>query len=220
MGLLSRLRGDDITLSIDSGSESRTLTRENVPGIMLPYGRHGHPWHHELLDANPSNALFVADAYACVRVLSDAVASLPPKVYRQTGAGRIPVGDDQRLAALLKRPSRPIHVMRPVRHDHGEPADARQRVHRQIPHRHGEITQLGCLPPSQVRLELRGNVITYFLSRVDERLRTRPERRPAHQGDVERPPRRQRAARLEPRLPVCARAQPQREPAGVRETVL
>ncbi len=31
----------------------------------------------------------------------------------------------------------------------------------------GEITQLGCLPPSQVRLELRGNVISYFLSRVD-----------------------------------------------------
>ena len=99
-------------------------------------------------------------------MLSDAVASLPPKVYRQTGAGRAAVGEDQRLAALLKRPSPGstscdlFGTIMSNLQTHGNAYVGKYRTD-------GEITQLGCLPPSQVRLELRGNVISYFLSRVD-----------------------------------------------------
>jgi hypothetical protein len=49
------------------------------------------------------NALAVADAYACVRVVADGVASLQPKVYRRTPAGRVPAGDDQRLVQLQRQ---------------------------------------------------------------------------------------------------------------------
>ncbi len=167
MGLLSYLRGDGITLDIDERAEDRTLTPQTVPPVMLPYSR--HRWHHHgaLLDANPSTALRIADAYSCVRVLSDAVASLPPNVYRQTPTGRVRVGDDQRLAALLKRPSPGstsadlFGTVMAHLNTHGNAFVGKYRG------ADGEIVQLGCLYPSQVRVELRGNVITYILSRTD-----------------------------------------------------
>lgn len=98
MGLRAFLRGDNINLNID-GAEDRVLTRDNVPSAWLPYGR------DHVLDVHRYNALRVVDAYACVRVLADAVASLPPRIYRRTPTGRVPVGADQRLAALLQTPT-------------------------------------------------------------------------------------------------------------------
>src|SRR4051812_2513025 len=68
------------------------------PAWLAAYG--GTPLH-----VTEGNALRVADAYACVRVLSDAVASLPVHVFRHTDAGRVAVGPDARLAQLLNRPS-------------------------------------------------------------------------------------------------------------------
>lgn len=50
----------------------------------------------------PANALQGADAYACVRCLSDAAASLPLHVYRRAGEGRERV--DNATAGLLRRP--------------------------------------------------------------------------------------------------------------------
>ena len=99
MGLRSYLRGENINLEIDRQAEDRALTRDNAPAAWLPYSR------TQLLNVGRSNALRVADAYACVRVLTDAIASLPPHIYRKTPTGRVSVGDDQRLAALLRQPS-------------------------------------------------------------------------------------------------------------------
>jgi phage portal protein BeeE len=98
MGLLSYLRGEDL-LGANGKPEDRALTRGNVPASMLPYSRSA------LLDVNTANALRVADAYACVRVLADSVASLPLKVYRRTTTGRVPAGADSRAVQLLERPS-------------------------------------------------------------------------------------------------------------------
>jgi len=50
-----------------------------------------------------SNALSVADAYACVRALADAAASLPLIAYRRTTTGRSRL--DGRTAELLRTPA-------------------------------------------------------------------------------------------------------------------
>lgn len=54
-------------------------------------------------EVSPTNALSIADAYACVRALADAAASLPLVVYRRTEAGRI--RQDGRTAELIARPA-------------------------------------------------------------------------------------------------------------------
>src|SRR3954451_25084608 len=56
-------------------------------------------------DVTTGNALRVADAYACVRVLADAVASLPLHAYRRTEQGRVPAGPAARINQLLARPA-------------------------------------------------------------------------------------------------------------------
>jgi HK97 family phage portal protein len=148
VGLLDRLRRPP--------TEERTLTRENVPATMLPYSRHA------LLDVSQSNVLRVADAYAAVQYLSNAVASLPPRVYRATLQGRVPVGDDQRLTALLRRPwpgatssdlfsQIMVHLL-----TLGECFVGKWRSE-------GTITQLGLLHPSRLQVELRGQQIVYTL---------------------------------------------------------
>lgn len=75
-------------------AEQRTLTAQNVPAPMLssPPGA-----------VTPTGALAIADAYACIRALADAAASLPVHVYRRTGAGRTRVEGD--TAELLRRPA-------------------------------------------------------------------------------------------------------------------
>jgi HK97 family phage portal protein len=165
MGLLSYLRGDHIEIPSIEPAENRTLTTANVPGVMLPYGR--HHGHRDVLNATPGNVLRIADAYSCVRVLSDAVASLPPRIYRRTPTGRIPVGDDQRLAALLRMPSpgsTSADLFGCIMADlqtHGNAYVGKYRG------ADGEIVQLGCLDPSQMRLEVRGQTIAYLYSRLD-----------------------------------------------------
>src|SRR3954465_7790023 len=52
----------------------------------------------------PGDALAIADAYACVRALADAAASLPLIPYRRTAYGRRRV-DDGRLPDLLRAPA-------------------------------------------------------------------------------------------------------------------
>jgi phage portal protein BeeE len=57
------------------------------------------------LNVSTSNALRVADAYACVRLLADTIATLPLKAYRRTDAGRVAAGDNARVVQLVRRPS-------------------------------------------------------------------------------------------------------------------
>jgi len=75
-------------------AEERTLTAQNVPAPMLssPPGA-----------VTPNGALAITDAYACVRALADAAASLPVHVYRRTEAGRSRI--EGNTAELLRRPA-------------------------------------------------------------------------------------------------------------------
>jgi len=75
--------------------EDRALTTANIPPVMLSSTPGA--------TVTPSNALAVADVFACVRVLSDAAASVPLICYRKTAEGRTRA--DGRLADLLRRPA-------------------------------------------------------------------------------------------------------------------
>ena len=71
------LTGRDL---IDAGSESRTLT----PGTEAEAFPYSSPTRPTALPAiSETNALRVADIFAAVRVLSNAIGSLPPRVYRR-----------------------------------------------------------------------------------------------------------------------------------------
>jgi HK97 family phage portal protein len=84
----ARTRGDH--------SEERALTRSSLPPSMLA----------DVPGAavvNPRTALQIADAYACIRALADAAASLPLIAYRRTATGRQRL--ENRTADLLARPA-------------------------------------------------------------------------------------------------------------------
>jgi HK97 family phage portal protein len=135
-----------------NGHESRTFA---VDPLIYP--------RSPLLNVTEGNALRVADAYACVRVLADAVASLPPKVYRRTPQGRVPAGDDQRLVQLLRQPSPGstsadlfsqivVHL-----NVHGNAYVGKFRSDR-------TIVSLGLLDPNAVQVELQGQRIVYTVT--------------------------------------------------------
>src|SRR4051794_19208336 len=56
------------------------------------------------LDVTTGNALRCTDAFACVRVLADGIATLPLHAYRRTDTGRQRAGDQARIVQLLQRP--------------------------------------------------------------------------------------------------------------------
>lgn len=76
--------------------EDRTLTAQNVPPVMLSSTPAG--------SVTPTTAATVADAYACIRALADAAASLPLIPYRRTADGRTRLEGGQ-LVDLLQRPA-------------------------------------------------------------------------------------------------------------------
>src|SRR5215218_4641507 len=52
-----------------------------------------------------SNVLRCSDAWACVSLLANSIATLPLHAYRKTDRGRVPAGPDGRAVQLLQRPS-------------------------------------------------------------------------------------------------------------------
>jgi phage portal protein BeeE len=93
---LSRLHGALSEPRFLRRTEDRALTRANVPAVML----NSAPGE---VSITPSNALAIADAFACIRALADAAASLPLHVYRRTDDGRQRL--EGRTAELLRRPA-------------------------------------------------------------------------------------------------------------------
>lgn len=75
--------------------EDRSLNAGNVPPVMLSSTPGGA--------VTPDSALRIADAYACVRALADAAASLPLHAYRRTEQGRVRATG--RTADLIARPA-------------------------------------------------------------------------------------------------------------------
>ena len=158
MGVRSWLRGED---SLNSGNdESRSLPRPDneLPLAGLPTVWSG-PTYWKLA---PVEALAIADVWAAVRVLADAVSSLPLHVFRKTAEGRERVTSGK-LVDLLERPSPGVteadltstlmcHVLV---WGSGYLAKFRQN---------GEVTQLGLLHPDRVRPELRDGQLRYRYS--------------------------------------------------------
>jgi HK97 family phage portal protein len=116
-----------------------------------------------VLDVTTSNALRVADAYACVRVLADSVSSLPLHVYRRTEAGRVPAGPDSRAVQLLDRPapgSTGVDLISQIMVSLNVNGDAFIGKFRSD----GEIVQLGLLDPASIEVELKGQRIIYTVN--------------------------------------------------------
>jgi HK97 family phage portal protein len=149
-------------------TEDRTLAPQEVrPGYL--------PWSTSApLDVTESNWSRVSDAWACVRLLADSVASLPPKVYRKTDAGRVAAGPDSRLMQLLQTPSPGSTsadlFSQAMTHlcTNGNCFVAKYRSG-------GTIVQLGLLDPTLVEVELRGQRIVYTITLNGRRSEHGPE---------------------------------------------
>lgn len=132
--------------------EERALTTGEVPPLMLGTSEAGVP-------VSPRGSLAVADAYACVRCLADAAASLPLHVYRRTGRGRERVEDG--LAELLRRPAPALTqaglVAQMVAHLNlwGEAFLGLYRDES------GAVFQLGLLAPDRVQVDVRAGMPLY-----------------------------------------------------------
>ncbi len=149
-------------------AEDRTLAAPDVPASMVPYAS------SNVIDVTSTNALRVSDAYACVRVLADSVASLPLHAYRRLPAGRVPAGDSSRIVQLLQRPS-PGSTLSDLL--------SQVMVHLNVNgdafigkfRSDGEIVQLGLLDPTRVTVELRGQRIVYTIDSPTGRSEHGPE---------------------------------------------
>ncbi len=160
MGLRAFLRGDDIQLGIDS-AEDRALTQDQVPiEVWQAWAPRGRP----LTTVSRQNAMAVATAWSCVKLLADGIGTIPLRVYRQLPDGsRIPAGPDQRLAQLLARP--------------WQGATAIDLVSMMVTHlclfgeawmpkftQEGSIVALGpLLHPDRMQIFIRGNNVSYAL---------------------------------------------------------
>ena len=162
MGLLSYLRGGDLLedRSTHAPGEERSLPR---PDNELPLSGLPTVWSGSTYwSLTPVEALAIADVWSCVRVLSDAVSSLPLHVYRRTDTGRERVTSG-RLVDLLDRPSPGVTeadlTSTLMSHlavwGNGYIGKFRQQ---------GEVAQLGLLHPDRVRPELKDGQLRYRYS--------------------------------------------------------
>ena len=141
--------------------EDRALTRSNTPAIMLPTTLAGPP-------VSPRSALAIPDAWACVRTLAHAAASLPLHCYRRTDAGR-ERADTTLAARLFRRPAPGVtqsaligHVMTSLAL-WGETFVALYR------NGEGTIEQLGIFAPDRVTVDARGGLPLYGVTTDDGR---------------------------------------------------
>jgi HK97 family phage portal protein len=159
VGLRAFLRGDNITLGID-GSEDRSLERSTIPqNVWDAWVQRSRP----MRSVTRENALAVATAWSCVKLLADSIAPLPVRVYRRLADGsRIPAGPDQRLAQLLARPwpgATSIDLISMIVMHlslYGEAWVAKYTSE-------GSIIGLGLIHPSRMQIYMVGNTVTYAL---------------------------------------------------------
>jgi len=132
--------------------EQRTLGKSTIPAsILAAYPGPG---------VTPANALCIADAYACIRALSDAAASLPLIAYRRRRDGSRERYSGL-IADLLDRPapatSQANLIGQTVAHLNtwGNAYVGKWR------NDGGRIVQLALLPPDRVTVELKAGVPRY-----------------------------------------------------------
>jgi HK97 family phage portal protein len=145
-------------------TEDRALTKGDVPATFFQDGFDSSPdWTGAPTPVTPDSALRIADAYACIRALSDAAASLPLIAYRRRGdeRERLTTG---RLADLLAAPAPATTqanlIGQMVCHLNswgncyvGKYRDAE-----------GTVNQLGLLDPQYVQVELKRGEPLYTLT--------------------------------------------------------
>jgi HK97 family phage portal protein len=146
MGLKAWLKGEDLmedrAIKPDPG-ESREIPLYGLPTVWSGTDF----WHLQ-----PTEALAVADVWSAVRVLADAVSSLPLHVYRKTADGRERVTSGK-LVELLERPSPGVTEadLTSTLMTHlavwGNAFVAKYR-------RQGEVVQLGLIHPDRIRPEI------------------------------------------------------------------
>ena len=144
-----------LTRKLAPSGEDRALTAQTVPPSLLASSAPGPT-------VTPETALATADAYSCVRALSDAAASLPLLAYRRTAAGRERF--DGPVADLLDRPAPAVTqanlVAQIVAHLnlYGNSFLGKFR------NGAGRVEQLACLHPARVVPELRGGLPFYTVT--------------------------------------------------------
>ena len=132
--------------------EDRALTVTSVPPALLSTTSSG-------ATVTPANALAIADAWACIRALSDAASSLPLIAYRSAATGRQRVSDGV-LPELLRRPAPATTqanlIGQAMAHLqlHGNAFIGKFRGD-------GVVEQLALLAPDRVTVELRGGMPFY-----------------------------------------------------------
>lgn len=136
-------------------AEDRALTRQNVPPVMLSSTPGGST-------VTPTNALAVADAYACVRALSDAAGSLPIHVYRRSDDGRERL--DNRVSELLRNPAPAVTTANLI----GQLV-AHLQLHGNaylglFRDGQGRVSQLSLLAPDRVQPEIKAGKPSYTLT--------------------------------------------------------
>jgi len=143
-----------LTRKLAPSGEDRALTRQSVPPTLLAGSTPGPT-------VTPKSALSIADAYACIRALADAAASLPLVPYRRTPNGRQRLGGSTAdlLAAPAPATTQANLVGQIVAHLnlHGNAYVGKYRAG-------GRVESLGCLHPERVTVELRGGRALYTVT--------------------------------------------------------
>jgi HK97 family phage portal protein len=150
-------------------TETRSLPAPTVAPAW-PYLAPGAP-----TQVTAENVLRVSDAWACIRVLSDSIASLPLHAFRRADQGRVPAGQDARIVRLLANPapgSTGVDLISQVMTHLAIDGNAFLAKYR---NGDGEIAQLGCLPPASVQVELRGQRVVYILDTIHGHTEVGPE---------------------------------------------
>ncbi len=135
--------------------------RRSLPPPDNEYPSLGGAYTYGEQAVSPAGALAIADAYACIRALCDAAASLPLHTYRRTPQGRVPVGG--RGADLLRRPAPAVTTANLV---------ADLMLHLQLfgnayvlkLRGGGDIEQLALAHPDRVRVRVEGGRRTYEIN--------------------------------------------------------
>jgi HK97 family phage portal protein len=146
--------------------ESRALTRDSVPAVML-----GEPTVAGV-PVNERTALQQVDVLACVRCLAETAATLPLIAYRRRNDGgrdRLPGG---RLVELLRRPAPAVTQAGLVGQLVSWLACRGNCFLGKYRNGDGQIEQIGVLPGDRVTVEVKGGMPFYTLVHGNGRVTT------------------------------------------------
>ena len=148
--------------------EDRTLTPESLPAVMLP------DVGANVTDVDQTNFTQVADVFACVRLLGDAISTLPLKAYRNMPTGRVEVGPDARISQLLARPfpgATICDILAQIVQSLNTDGNSFVGKWRQD----GQVVQLGVFDPQMVQIRLMNGVLVYTVGYYGGSVETGPE---------------------------------------------